>query len=182
MKTKIEMPSGFALVSTLMLLVLLSIVAVGMLSLSTITLRTSSQSSAGMEARANARIALMIAIGELQKQMGPDQRISANAEILDKSGSFDVTQKHWMGSWDAWIAGTIPTGVNPNYPPTAASHHQTLGNQPDNSMRPEYANKNAHFRSWLVSLDPQSADDLSKVTENFTANLSPVRLTKQSPS
>lgn len=171
-KTKIENRSGFALVSTLFLLVLLTVVAVGMLSLSAVSLRTGSQGSAKREAQANARMALMIAIGELQKQMGPDQRISANAGILDKSGSFDVKQKHWMGSWDAWIAGTIPSDVNPKYP-SAESHHQTLGSQADDSMRPAYANKNAHFRSWLVSLDPASAGDLSKVTGNFTASLTP---------
>jgi len=163
---------GFALVATLSLLILLTIVAVGMLSLSAVTLRSTSQDSAAMEARANARLALMIAIGELQNEMGPDQRISANAEILDKSGSFDVTQKHWMGSWDSWTAGTMPANVNPNYP-SAVSHHQTLGSQADNSMRPDYTKKNAHFRSWLVSLDPASADDLGKVTGNYPANLAP---------
>ncbi len=172
MKAKIKEANGFALVSALMMLVLLSVVAVGMLSLSAISIRSGSQSSAKMQAQANARMALMIAVGEVQKQMGPDQRISANAGILDKSGSFDVTQKHWMGSWDAWIAGTMPANVNPNYP-SAESHHQTLGSQADDTMRPAYASKNAHFRSWLVSLDPASADDLSKVTENLTANLTP---------
>lgn len=31
-------------------------------------------------ARANARVALMLAIGDLQKQLGPDQRISVTAD------------------------------------------------------------------------------------------------------
>lgn len=165
------------MVVTLSLMVLLTLLAVGMLSLSAVSLRTGSQGMAKREAQANARMALMIAIGELQKQMGSDQRISANAGILDKPGSFDVKQKHWMGSWDAWIAGPKPANVNPNYP-SAESHHQTLGSQADDSMRPAYANKNAHFRSWLVSLDPASADNPSKVTENFPANLNPNRTDK----
>lgn len=172
MKPKTKKANGFALVSSLLIMVLLTIIAASMLSLSSITTKSETQISAKVEAQANARMALMIAIGELQKQMGPDQRISANAEILDDSGTFDVTQKHWMGSWDSWIAGAIPTDVNSNYP-SAASHHQTLGSQADDTMRPDYTRKNDHFRSWLVSLDPDKAADLSEVTETFTANLSP---------
>ena len=57
--------SGFALVATLALMILLTLVAVGLLSLSAISLRGSTQSQARSEAQANARLALMIAIGEL---------------------------------------------------------------------------------------------------------------------
>ncbi len=146
---------GFALVATLSLMVLLAILAVGLLSLSAVTLRSSGQGAAQAEARANARMALMVAIGELQKQMGPDQRISANADIL--SGS-DVNHPHWAGVWDSWIAGPLPETRNPNYP-SAPSHQQTIGSQPDDSMRPAYARKNDHFRSWLVSLKPSEAID-----------------------
>ena len=69
--------NGFALVVTLSLMILLTIIAVGLLTLSGISLRSSTQGQAGAEARANARLALMMAIGELQKELGPDSRISA---------------------------------------------------------------------------------------------------------
>jgi len=72
---------GFALVVTLSLMILLTIIAVGLLSLSSISLRASGASTAIAEARQNARMALMLAIGELQKQAGPDQRITATADI-----------------------------------------------------------------------------------------------------
>ena len=75
--------SGFALVATISILVLLTIIAVGMLTLSSLTLKTDSNQSAQNEAKANARMALMIAIGELQKEMGPDMRVSAEAAIFD---------------------------------------------------------------------------------------------------
>jgi type II secretory pathway component PulK len=68
---------GFALVVTLTLMILLTVVAVGLLSLSAVSLRTTGQSSALSEARANARMALLLALGELQKHAGPDQRITA---------------------------------------------------------------------------------------------------------
>ena len=61
------------MVITLLLMILLAVAAVGLLGLSAVSLRGGSQA----EARANARLALVIAIGEMQKQLGPDQRVSA---------------------------------------------------------------------------------------------------------
>ena len=73
--------SGFALVVTISLMVLLTVTAVGLLSLSAITLRQSQVTSAMAMAQNNARLALMIAIGELQSQAGPDQRVTGIADI-----------------------------------------------------------------------------------------------------
>ena len=151
--------NGFALIATLSLMILLTILAVGLLSLSAISLRSSSQGTAQSEARANARLALMIAIGELQKQMGPDQRISANGGILGDpaSSATSVKHPHWTGVWDSWVTDPATAPVNPEYP-SAASHQQTIGNQPDDSMRPAYDQKDKHFRAWLVSLLPADTD------------------------
>ena len=63
---------GFALVISLSLMVLLTILAVGLLTMSTVSLRASGANQARAEAEANARMALMMAIGELQTGMGPD--------------------------------------------------------------------------------------------------------------
>jgi hypothetical protein len=68
---------GFALVVPLPLMILLTVIAVGLLTLSTISLRASSQGEAAAAARANTRMALMTAIGELQRELGLDSRISA---------------------------------------------------------------------------------------------------------
>ena len=75
---------GFALVATVSMMVLLTLVAIAMLSLSTIEQRSSggSANEADRMARANARMALMIALGELQEAAGPDQRVTATASIL----------------------------------------------------------------------------------------------------
>ena len=100
--------TGFALVVTLSLMILLTLIAVGLLSLSAVSLRSSSQGMAQAEAQANARLALMMAIGELQKQLGPDRRISAKAEILDNSPDDEkvdgVASPHYLGVWDSWDA------------------------------------------------------------------------------
>ena len=76
-----QRPDGFALLATLTLMVLLIVLAVGLLSLSAVTLRSAGASVAQATARANARLALMLAIGELQKELGPDQRITAPASL-----------------------------------------------------------------------------------------------------
>ncbi len=101
---KQSLPRGFALVVTLSLLVLLTVVAIGLLSLSGITLRSSSQSAAMSEARANARLALMLALGELQKELGPDQRISAPGGQQLEEGD-KAAGGQWVGVYEAWPAG-----------------------------------------------------------------------------
>lgn len=78
-------PRGFALIATISVMVLLVMIALAMLSLSSIELRQSSHLSHQQEARANARMALMIAIGELQKYAGPDTRVTANASLVNES-------------------------------------------------------------------------------------------------
>jgi len=103
----LDPPSGgFALVVTLSLMVLLMVLGTGLLSLSALALRSSSHGAAQAEARANARLALLLAIGELQKELGPDRRISARAEILDKdpgTGEMDeVANPHYLGVWESW--------------------------------------------------------------------------------
>lgn len=92
--TRAHEPSGFTLVITLSLLVLLTLIAVGMLGLSSVTLRNTSAQSAQSIARANARMALMLAIGELQKTTGPDQRVTFPSAHI---GSAEPAHPHWTG-------------------------------------------------------------------------------------
>jgi hypothetical protein len=87
---------GFALVVTISMMVLLTIIVVATLSLSAVTLRAVDKDSAQAVARANARMALMIAIGHLQKEAGPDQRVTATAEIEG-----DNQNPYWTGVWKA---------------------------------------------------------------------------------
>jgi hypothetical protein len=102
---------GFVLITTIAILVILSLVAIGLLSLSSLTVRSGSAELAQLEARANSRLALMLALGELQTQLGPDQRISAEAGILDESPDSlsieGVDQPHWTGVWSTeWLGDT----------------------------------------------------------------------------
>mgnify|MGYP000630999075 CR=1 FL=1 len=88
-------PSGFSLIITISMMVLLSLLAIGLLSLSTVSLRASRSGEAMATARANARMALMLAIGQLQQHAGRDQAVTATGAILGDS----VAEPYWTGVW-----------------------------------------------------------------------------------
>ena len=97
--------SGFALIATISVMVLLVMVALAMLALSTLETRSARHGDAQAEARANARLALMMALGELQKSAGPDQRITTNAAVFDtrtSGGSAGIPHPHYLGVLDSW--------------------------------------------------------------------------------
>lgn len=87
---------GFALVIVLSMMILLTLLAVGLLSLSSVSLRASVQGNAMALARSNARLAMLVALGELQKTTGTDRAITAPAAGLDKRYPLGLT-----GTWTA---------------------------------------------------------------------------------
>ena len=94
---------GFALISALVVLPLLAILIIGLLGLSTIEVRKSASQVARDQARANARLALAMAIGQLQKHLGPDQRVSADSRLLEDTvgptQASKLPQPHWVNVW-----------------------------------------------------------------------------------
>ena len=125
--------------ATVSMMVLLTLVAIAMLSLSTIEQRSSGggANEADRMARANARMALMMALGELQKAAGPDQRVTATSTLLGDSGNTYTSgttavdgKKHWVGVWDT-----------SSYSPAA----------PDSKT----------FKRWLVSGDQADVDAIA---------------------
>jgi len=158
--------NGFALVVTISLMALLTVIGIGLLSLSSIALRGASQSSALAEARANARLGLLIAIGELQRELGPDQRVSATGSILEGG---DPNHPHWTGVWDSWKAGKDTSGSD------VASEHSTIYRVSDRGLSPSYQeDRKDHFRRWLVSLKPGEQEGLdSPKSVSLTATKNP---------
>ena len=116
------------MVVTLSLMILLTLLAVAMLSLSSIELRRSSTSSEMQRARSNARMGLMLAIGQLQNQLGPDRRINAPANQIANNADPEETSsapgnQHWLGVYDSW----------------------------DSTLDPSPSRPSPTFRSWLIS-------------------------------
>ena len=96
---------GFALVISLSLMVLLVVVAVGLLGLSAISLRSSTRSEAMEIAKANARMALSLALGELQKSTGPDQRVTMTSGL--RTGDAPPNPS-WTGATNVTPASLTP--------------------------------------------------------------------------
>ena len=109
-------PRGFALVVTLTLMVLLSLLAVGLLSLSSVTLRQTAQGDHQREANASARLALMMAIGQLQELAGDDRRVTVTGDQRKGSSNGATSaakdgRRHWAGVYESW---SPDAGVDPS--------------------------------------------------------------------
>jgi hypothetical protein len=73
--------AGFALIATLSIVALVILLAMALLGLGLSGTRQATFSRQAAEARANARLALALALGDLQKHAGPDQRVTATADL-----------------------------------------------------------------------------------------------------
>lgn len=95
-------PRGYALIATLMLLVLLAMLACCILARVASLNRVSTHDVILTQARQQALIGLDAAIAELQEAMGPDQRVSACSAIL--ADEVNGVPPHLLGVWDSWSA------------------------------------------------------------------------------
>lgn len=186
MKTQLRFKprNGFALVVTVSMMVLLTIVVVATLSLSTVTLRSVDRGSAQAVARANARLAMMMAIGQLQKYAGPDQRVSATAEIEGDN----LPNPQWTGIWnteetkqsadpEAWlVSGDKPRPQTPLNERNSA----LLASIPDSDrsrreLRAPYvevpgAKLDGRFAYWIGDEGVKARVDVSSPTEKIPNN------------
>lgn len=106
---------GFSLVLSLAVMALLVLVVLSLAGFLAIESRVASAGIAARQARLNALASAREAIGVLQQEMGPDQRISASAGLLDANpetadlndGSAAGTLHHpnWVGSWNSYRPG-----------------------------------------------------------------------------
>ncbi len=101
---------GFALILTISLLTFLILLLVSLAALTKVEFEIDRNSQAFARARQNALLGLDTAIGQLQRHAGPDQRVTARAEILDADRSTPemegVASPNWTGVWDSTsIAG-----------------------------------------------------------------------------
>lgn len=134
--------AGFALVVTLSLMILLTIIAVAFLGLSSVSLRSSSQAASASIARNNARLGMMMALNELQRTLGPDRAVSASAAAVVNNPN----QPHILGAWTS----------EPRNQSGTADWRWT----PTRGGAPDYGSKSQKFDRWLVSTaNPEDAED-----------------------
>lgn len=140
---------GFALIATLTLMMLLTMLAVGILAMASTQNRIAMQTVLQSEARQQALLGLDAAIGELQMELGPDRRITASSSIVTESEG-SVTQ-HLLGVWDSWDG--------PIYGRSASGKGSKISETYDQG-------RSKMFRRWLISSsDPQRVSQLSAASD-----------------
>lgn len=104
---------GFALVLVLSLLALLVLALLSLSVVVKVGARTGQASLRQTQARQNALLGLDIAIGELQRLAGPDDRITGMAGITGIPPAVPKSARHWCGVWSengsflAWLASGV---------------------------------------------------------------------------
>ncbi|MBQ7023944.1 MAG: hypothetical protein IJN29_10200 [Akkermansia sp.] len=125
---------GFALIASLTLMMLLTLLAVGVLAMASSQNRIAMQTALQAEARQQALVGLDAAIGELQMVLGPDRRVTASSAITsEEEGS---VAQHILGVWDSWSG--------PIYGKPVAGKGSDIRSTYD-------AGRSSMFRRWLIS-------------------------------
>ena len=106
---------GFALIVTVSLLAFLVLLLVALATLTRVETQVAGNTQQVDQARQNALLALNVALGQLQKFTGPDQRVTTTSDIIadtDREGNpgptvipyagvsrIPVIQRNWTGVW-----------------------------------------------------------------------------------
>ncbi|WP_309396446.1 hypothetical protein [Cerasicoccus maritimus] len=143
--------NGFALVVAISLMAFILLLLISLSSLLQVEIKVSATQAQLQAARQNALFGLSVAMGELQRTLGPDQRISTTASILegaenDLSLGANLANPHLVGVWETsqWSPGN-------------AINYTTQ--------------KQDNFVQWLVSYPSEDADELEALS--FAANTIP---------
>jgi Tfp pilus assembly protein PilX len=128
---------GFALLITITLLAFLVLLLVSLASLTRVETQVASNNQSISQARQNALMALNIALGQLQKHTGPDQRVTAPADIASAAdgtrlaaagsaqntvsvngtrnglGSVQAGTRWWTGVWGRSGSSYSTPGLSP---------------------------------------------------------------------
>lgn len=104
---------GFALVLTLALLALLVVAVFALSALVRVNAQVASASSAQLQARQNAQLALALAVGQLQRFAGPDDRATGIAGVIGIAPGAAASTRHWCGVWrsDGSFVGWLVSGA-----------------------------------------------------------------------
>ncbi len=112
---------GFALIIALALMAFLVLLVVTLSAIVQIELKANKQAMLDQRAKQAARFAAYQALGEIQKTLGPDQRITANAAILDQSLDSVFDDLESDKNYDWWNA-------NPNFSRQSAKRIDGIAN------------------------------------------------------
>ena len=150
---------GFALVIALGLMAFVLLLVLTMVTLVQVETSASANQKQLTLARQNALLGMQLALGQLQKEMGPDRRISATASLLDTDPETEeiegVGQPYWTGVWES-LNWDRASQLNAEVSTEAAASNGKPGS----------------FRGWLVSGFSNSnltAEELITKARSFTS-------------
>lgn len=96
---------GFALVIALSLMAFVLLLLLSTTILTQVETRSADTQKEKLQAQQNALLGIKLALGDLQKLSGADQRITASAAIFDTNAITEdiegVTHPNWVGVWDS---------------------------------------------------------------------------------
>ena len=102
MKHRPASTHGFALVIALSLMAFILLLILSITTLVRVETQSANVQLAQLQARMNAQLGAMIALGDLQRYTGPDQRVTARADILLAPGAISIAGKsRWTGVWSS---------------------------------------------------------------------------------
>lgn len=94
--------AGFALVIALSLMAFVLLLILSISTLVQVETQSANANVSQIEARLNAKLGAMIALGNLQRYTGADQRITARSDILLAPGNTPLAgQGRWTGVWSS---------------------------------------------------------------------------------
>ena len=147
-------PRGFVLVSVLLIVALATILVVVTSMMAQIERKAAANGAKIEQARANALFALDLAVNQLQREAGPDQRVTARADILDTNSTAvsttTVKQPLWTGVWKTFNPAATNQALDDPTGSTASANYLRNWSVGTNATTPQTKARNANV-AWLVS-------------------------------
>lgn len=163
---------GFVLVLVLELLSLLLILVVVSTVMARIERHASWNAARIEQARQNALFALNAAVGQLQREAGPDQRVTARADILSGTSGAAFNQPYWTGVWKT------SNPALPNAPLDSGTTTATFDQGNTSAIRPWSTNFNVvGGTNSAYTVDPANPNMVWLVSNSGTTPLNPATWT-----
>jgi hypothetical protein len=154
---------GFALVIALSLMAFVLLLLLSITTLVQVETQSAQIQSSQMEAEQNALLGLQQALGELQKSMGPDQRISATADILSDSPSTGT--EHLVGVWSSEDANNDGTA-------DGSFKRWLVSNDDENAAGGDQKSDSINFVNQAPPIQVDGAGSYSATQSNYEVLLS----------
>ncbi|WP_269522185.1 hypothetical protein [Coraliomargarita parva] len=149
--------AGFALVVALSLMAFILLLLLSLTTFVSVESSSAANFRASLEAKQNAELSLMVAVGELQKHAGLDQRVTARSDL-----SFPAAQNgYWTGIWDSTDTTLAPAWIvsgNEGLETNDPNYLNPASNVPDPSDQNDSI--------WLVKNSVATPTDQVKVNSN----------------